>query len=91
LVWAFDQGEAKVRCTCLACLEGVRIQVQRGDIPVDDVEATLDVLATRTERRAAMLAATLPRAYRTRHEITIRMPTNWRPVAGWFESVGVEK
>lgn len=75
-------------CTCLACLEGLRISYSRGGLPEDEEEANsaLDWLAGRVDRRAERLA----KVYRTRQEVTMRMPTNWKPVAGWFEARGIE-
>lgn len=83
-------------CTCLACLDGVRIAFDRAaargwaglsDEEIGQVTADVWSLDPRMDRRAERLA----KAYQTRHEITVRMPTNWKPVAGWFEARGIEK
>jgi hypothetical protein len=84
-----------VRCTCLACLEGVRIRVAQGQSRnwrgVDDGEMDwlmdrYGEMPERLERRAEMLAE----QYTTRTEIVRRMPADWKPDAGWFEARGVK-
>lgn len=57
------------------------------DEEIGQVTADVWSLGPRMARRAERLA----KVYRTRHEITVRMPANWKPAEGWFESVGVEK
>lgn len=84
-----------MRCTCLACLEGVRIQLERAesrkwkgmsDGELDWLMDRYGERPERLERRAEMLAG----RYVTRTEIVKRMPADWKPDAGWFEARGVK-